>query len=217
MFLEKEDELSKFDYIFFFNANFKFYNPVDLAEITPCEWHDGLVAGLHPGRSGDINPNPDNFPYERRPKSKAYIPFGTGKHYVCGAFNGGTSKAFLKMCRKLKRNVQIDLDNNVVACVDDESHLNAYLVNKKFLLCGRAYGLPEGMIKRIPKRQQVMIKIISREKDSPQYGGTKYLRGSTDKKLQDNIFTPVLRISFRAIACLSPNRKIRKKIRSYFG
>lgn len=54
--------------------------------IAPQEWHDGLIAGLHPGRSGDMmSHNPDKFLYERRPESTAYIPYGRGKHYVCGA------------------------------------------------------------------------------------------------------------------------------------
>lgn len=65
MFLEQEKALSQYDYIYFFNANMKFENPVNLTEIAPREWDNGLVAGLHPGRNGDINRNnPDNFPYE---------------------------------------------------------------------------------------------------------------------------------------------------------
>lgn len=216
MFLEREKELSKFDYIFFFNANFQFYNPVDLAEITPREWHDGLVAGLHPGRSGDIRPNPDEWPYERRPQSTAYIPFGTGRHYVCGAFNGGTSDAFLEKCRVLAKNVRTDLANEIIARVDDESHLNAYLVDKKYLLAGRAYGFPEGMINKIPPRQRVMIKIISRAKDSPKYGGTQWLRGNTDKKMQTGPVATFMRSMLRVVASLVPVRTWRQKIRNLY-
>ncbi len=216
MFLEREKELRDFDYIFFFNANFQFYNPVDLAEITPREWHDGLVAGLHPGRSGDIDQNPDHFKYERRPESTAYIPYGHGKHYVCGAFNGGTADAFLKMCRELAKNVRTDLANNIVACVDDESHLNAYVADKKYLLAGRAYGFPEGMIKKIPARQRVMIKIISRAKDSPKYGGTQWLRGNTDKKMPTGFFATCVRGVLHGVAALMPIRSIRHKIRTLY-
>jgi len=216
MFLGAEKELKKFDYIFFFNANFQFYNPVDLAEITPREWHDGLVAGLHPGRSGDINQEPDKYPYERRPESTAYIPYGRGKYYVCGAFNGGTADAFLKMCRVLAKNVQTDLKNNIVARVDDESHLNAYLVDKDFLLCGRAYGFPEGLIKHIPLRQRVMIKMISRSKGDPKYGGVQWLRGNTDKKKSTGIFATFMRRVLRIVACVIPSSKLRRKIRKLY-
>ena len=222
MFLQKEKELSQFDYIFFCNANLLFYNPTDLSEIAPAEWHDGLVGGLHPGNKfnipGSTFNNPDRFSYERRPESTAYIPFGKGRNYLCGAFNGGTAAAYLQMCRTLSENVKIDLEKNIVACVDDESHLNAYVVDKNYLLAGRAYLFPEGAVRRIPKVQRKMIKIVSRTKDSPKWGGTEWLRGATDRKIpQDNLLTQILRLLFLIIACLVPNRQIRKKIRSLYG
>ncbi len=217
MFLQREKEILNCDYAFFFNANFLFYNPVDLAEIIPMPWHNGLVAGIHPGRSGDIRRNtPDMFPYERRPESTAYIPFGQGKHYVCGAFNGGTSRAFLKMCHVLAKNVRTDIENGINAIVDDESHLNAYLADKEFRVCGRAYGLPEGMIKKIPPRQRVMIKMISRAKDTPKYGGTKWLRGQTDKKIKGGAITNIKRSVNRIIACFIPNKAFRRKFRARY-
>ncbi len=219
MFLQQEKKLKTFDYVYFFNANFQFINPVDLAEITPCEWHDGLVAGSHPGRRGDVlSNNPDGFPYERRPESTAYVPFGKGKHYVCGAFNGGTSEAFLKMCRVLAKNVQTDLKKDIVARVDDESHLNAYLVDKNYLLCGRAYGFPEGKLKHVNSVEMPMVKIISRHKESPKYGGVKWLRGQTDKKMPNNVFTRnVMRPMCHVVAAIIPVKKLRSKVRTYFG
>lgn len=219
MFLQQEKELKKFDYIYFFNANMQFVNPVDLSEIAPREWHDGLVAGIHPGRFGDIwSHDIEKFPYERRQESTAYIPVGQGKHYVCGAFNGGESGAFLQMCRTLSRNVQIDLDNSIVARVDDESHLNAYLANKNYLLCGRAYGFPEGKLRHVNTVELPMIKIISRHKDDPKYGGTKWLRGQTDKKIPNNWFTRnIMRPLCRVVAIFVPNHKYRSFIRCYFG
>ena len=219
MFLERQKELSKFDYIFFFNANMQFINPVDLAEITPSEWHCGLVAGSHPGRHGDVLAgNPDSFGYERRPESTAYIPYGKGKHYVCGAFNGGTSVAFLEMCKVLQKNIQTDLDNNIVACVDDESHLNAYLIDKNFLLCGRAFGFPEGQLKHVNRVEMPMVKIISRHKENPKYGGVRWLRGQSERKLHDNwLIRRVLIPSCKIISLIIPVRKYRRKVRNYFG
>lgn len=80
MFYDKRKELEKYDYVFFFNANMQFINRTDITEIAPREWNDGLMGGLHPGRSGDEkSDNPDNFPYERRPESTAYIPYGGGE------------------------------------------------------------------------------------------------------------------------------------------
>lgn len=91
MFLEKE--ILKFDYVYFFNANFMFYNPVHLSEIAPHDFDNGLAAGLHPHPFSD---NPDTYPYERRKESTAYIPKGSGKYFVCGAFNGGKTKDYIK-------------------------------------------------------------------------------------------------------------------------
>lgn len=219
MFLERQKELEQFDYIYFFNANMQFVNPVDLAEIIPAQWHDGLVAGSHPGRRGDVfAENPDVFGYERRPESTAYVPYGKGKYYVCGAFNGGTSDAFLKMCKTLKKNIKKDLDNNIVACVDDESHLNAYLIDKDFLLCGRAYGFPEGKMKHVNSTEMPMVKIISRHKENPKYGGVRWLRGQTDRKLHDSwtvrrILIPTCRI----VSLLIPVQKYRRRVKNYFG
>ncbi len=221
MFLGQESALKNYDYVYFFNANMEFIAPVDLAEIIPCPWHDGLVAGSHPGRwgAGDTLAHEiDSFPYERRPESTAYIPFGAGRYYVCGAFNGGTSAAYLTMCKTLAQNIQTDLQHGIVARVDDESHLNAYLLNRNFRLCGRAYGFPEGKLKHIPSIGMPMVKIISRHKDSPKYGGVSWLRGKTDKKMPNNWFTRnVMRGCARVVAVFIPVRSVRQRVRTYFG
>ena len=216
MFLGKREEILTCDYAFFFNANMLFFNPTDLSEIAPHEWNDGLVAGAHPGvLSRKHNTNPDKHSYERRPESTAYIPFGSGKHYVCGAFNGGTSEAFMKMCTTLKENVQKDLDNGIIACVDDESHLNAYMSKHRYLFAGIAYGFPEKELKRLKSPQKRMVKIISRSKTNPKYGGLRYLRGETDRKFPSSVLF-VTRILFRIATWFVLSRKIRKKLRSYY-
>ena len=219
MFLQREKELKEFDYIYFFNANMQFVNPVDLSEITPSEWHDGLVAGSHPGRRGDVfSSNPDVFGYERRSESTAFVPYGKGKHYVCGAFNGGTSDAFLKMCRKLKKNIEIDLANNIVARVDDESHLNAYLIDKEYLLCGRAYGFPEGKLKHVNTVEMPMVKVVSRHKEHPKYGGVRWLRGQSERRIPNNWFVRNVMIpGCKLVAFLMPTRKLRRRVKKYFG
>ena len=216
MFLQREKELSDYDYIYFFNANMLFINDVDIAEIAPQNWHtSGIVAGVHPFMFR--SDNPDSFPYERRPESTAYIPYGKGWHYVCGAFNGGTAPGFIKMCKALSKNVAIDLKNNIEARVDDESHLNAYLVDKKFLFAGRAYGFPEGQLRHVRPKEQDLIKIISRHKENPKYGGVRWLRGQTDRKTPNNIFTPFLIKFCRFISFFIFNRQLRRKVKKYFG
>ena len=221
MFLGKKEEILACDYAFFFNANMQFYNPVDLAEITPREWNGGLVARRHPGVLWFDVSNPDNHRYERRPESTAYIPFGKGKYYVSGAFNGGTSEEYIKMCEVLAKNVQKDLDNNIIACVDDESHLNAYYADHDFLLLSVVYGYPERDMRKLKPRAKSIVKIVNRDKMHPRFGGHKYLRGQTDKKISGNFWAVAARKTLktlcRVIACFVPFRKGRQKIRSYFG
>ncbi|MBD5391808.1 hypothetical protein HDR66_03310 [bacterium] len=217
MFYGLRDQLSRFDYLFFFNANFKFINPTDLSEIAPREWDGGLMASLHPGREGDVwRDNPDCFPYERRPESTAYVPYGAGRHYVCGAFNGGTADAFLQMCKTLAENIRTDLSKDIVAKVDDESHLNAYLAGRDFLLCGRAYGYPEHKLKHLAPGDAVMVKLISREKNTPKYGGTRWLRGQTDKKIPNNRFSHFMRMITRGVSAVIPVRALRHRIRNLY-
>lgn len=94
MFLRVEKELEKFDYIFFTNANVEF-----LQEVLFLPTKEQLIVVNHPGF---YNKEPQDFTYDRNPKSLAYIPFPNdtkskntfygkieGKHYVFGAFNGG--------------------------------------------------------------------------------------------------------------------------------
>ncbi len=215
-FLQQEKELSKYDYIYVFNANMKFINDVDLSEIAPQAWHkSGIVAGLHPFFYRKCNP--DEISYERRPESTAYIPYGKGEYYLCGAFNGGRSKDFLKMCKVLDKNIKTDLKNGIEACVDDESHLNAYLVDKSFLVVGRAYGFPEGHLKHLRPKERDLVKIISRHKENPKYGGIRWLRGQTDRKITNTKFTPFLIAMCKIIALFVPVKKLRHRIRKYFG
>ncbi|MCL2596937.1 MAG: hypothetical protein FWD66_04615 [Paludibacter sp.] len=218
-FLNKKEEISKCEYVFFFNANMKFYNPTDLNEIAPQQWNDGLVAGAHPIVLSDKYVNPDELPFERRKESTACVPLGSGKHYVCGAFNGGTSEAFLEMCAVLKENIQKDLDNGITARIDDESHLNAYMAKHNYLLAGIAYGFPERLLKKMGRQGFTnLIKIISRNKSNPKYGGFRYLRGLTDRKNPQNIVAyTIMRILYRMATWFAPNRKTRQKLRSFYG
>lgn len=134
-FLKIKDQLKKFDYIFFFNANCKFLQPVG-KEILPTDGNDGLTAVIHPFFY--------NFPrryfnYDKNPKSTAYIPSHLGKYYFAGGLNGGKTKQFLEACEILNRNIEIDAKNNIVALWHDESHWNHYLLDKNPVILGPEY------------------------------------------------------------------------------
>lgn len=179
IFLKQKELLKNYDYIFFFNANTKFLDYVK-EEILPTEENDGLMTGSH---GAFFDKTPDEFTYDRNPKSQAYIPYGSGKHYATGALNGGTSQAYLTMCEELSRLTHIDMDNNVIPLWHDESMLNKYLLDKNPLIMPINYLYPAWRKKWRKNNPYIKnIKILSTDKGHPKYGGTEYLRGLTDKK-----------------------------------
>lgn len=125
MFLGVEEELKKFDYIFFMNANCQCVDYVPEEDFLPRK--KGLLVVKHPAF---YDAHPDQFTYDRNPRSKAYIPFGSGTYYVFGAINGGAAEAFLRMAGELKRRIDCDKENGVIALWHDESHLNRYLLDE---------------------------------------------------------------------------------------
>ena len=139
MFFSIKEELEKFDFVFFMNANMEVVSLIS-RDILPTEEESGLVATHHPGFYRE---HPRLFTYERNPKSNFYIPFGSGKNYVQGCFNGGKSKEFLKMCREIKDRIDADLRNRIIPIWHDESALNWYLLDKNPKLLHPVYAWPE--------------------------------------------------------------------------
>lgn len=134
-FIQEKNFISKFDYCYYFD--------VDMAIIDKVgdEIFSDLVATLHPGQSFyDVM----NFSYDRNPNCLAYVPFGEGKTYYAGGFNGGSTKEFLKMSKIIADRVNKDLENGIIALWHDESHLNRYLLdNKPTTILNPSYCYPE--------------------------------------------------------------------------
>lgn len=189
MFLSQKDELKNYDYIFFFNANTKFMSEVG-SEILPTKENDGLVTASH---HGFYDKRPDEYTYDRNPKSTAYIPYGQGSHYATGALNGGIAENYLSMCEVCSKNVHIDLDNEVIALWHDESHLNKYLLDKNPLIMPVNYLYPETTKKNSkwnkPNEFNNNIKILSVDKTKPEYGGHNYLRGEESNNCFSKLFS----------------------------
>ena len=111
------------------NCDFIFYMDVDMSiadkvgeEILPDLINDeGLVATLHPGFYRGGGSWGDNI------QSKSYtLPKNRNKYYA-GGFNGGETKAFLKMSKILSDNIDDDESRGVIAEHNDETHINWYL------------------------------------------------------------------------------------------
>lgn len=123
MFMQVEDELKKYDYIYFFNSNAQFLKLVG-EEVLPDE--TSLAMGIWRGTRE--HQHPMLYPYERNKKSLAYVaPYKPPYTYFMGGLNGGTSEKYLEMIRILSRNIRDDYERGIIAKFHDESHINAYM------------------------------------------------------------------------------------------
>ncbi|MDR1983083.1 MAG: hypothetical protein LBQ08_04805, partial [Holosporaceae bacterium] len=117
-FLDHQKDFEICDYVYFFNANILFKRKVHVKEFVPTE-KDGYLLALAPtlyrGHHKDI------WPYERRPESQAFIPYGQGNYYFQSAVFGGRFKEFATLCKTCYDWIQIDAKNNVIARIVDES------------------------------------------------------------------------------------------------
>ena len=166
MFNRIESEISKNDFVFFVNANMKAIKEIG-KEIIPSQENDFLMGAHHPGF---IFKDLKKYPYDRNPSSTCYIPFSEGKIYYQGCFNGGRVTEFMKMSKTLAKNIDIDLENDIVPLWHDESQLNWYYKNLNPLALPCSYVYPESW--NIPT-DKIMI-----QRDKNKHGGHAHLRGS---------------------------------------
>lgn len=158
-FQKIETALKNYDYIYFLNANMMPIQKVG-SEILPTP-DQGIVVTQHPGYYKQRNP--DYFTYDRNPESKAYIPYGKGRYYVAGGFNGGTQKAFMQLINDLVKWTDEDLKKGIIPVFHDESYLNRYLIDymltkEPIVLSQRyasavEYGMYDGVMIVLPKDQ----------------------------------------------------------------
>ncbi len=139
-FLQQEKQLRKHDFCFFFNANARILKPVIPAEVIPTHDEEDLV-----GLSWRLNNGQSvkEFPYERNPRSAAYIPENMGSIYYQGGFFGGRTGAVMDLIRTLDQWIDQDDALNMTAINNDESHLNRYLLDKHPKCLGLHYGRPQ--------------------------------------------------------------------------
>lgn len=153
-FCSIENELSKFDYIYFFNSNMVFVNEVN-EEIFPDEIeHSGILGILHPGY---VMKGLLHYPFERNKYSTAYLPYNKNLtyNYFAGGVNGGMSNKFIDLIKLLDQNIMRDLNNNRIAIYHDESHYNKFLNTNRILKLDENYCFPE--ISNYPNSVKILL------------------------------------------------------------
>jgi len=123
MFSKIQEKFANLDYLFFFNADLVCLEMIKVTDFLPVS-NENLVAVLHPGY---FSKKRKNFPYETKKLSSASIDTFSGKYYFAGGLNGGKTSFFLQAILEMKKNIDLDKKNGIVAKWHDESHWNKYL------------------------------------------------------------------------------------------
>ncbi|XP_035383237.1 globoside alpha-1,3-N-acetylgalactosaminyltransferase 1-like [Electrophorus electricus] len=110
------------DYIFSLDVDTKFYGHWGVETLGD------IVAVIHPGYYSTPR---DDFPYERRSESQAYIPYGKGDFYYGGAVIGGRVEKVHKLAKTCRMQLDVDKANSIEAAWQEESHLNKYFLYNK--------------------------------------------------------------------------------------
>ncbi len=151
LFLQKEKELSSYDYIFYCDVDMQFVGYVG-DEILPVK---GITAALHPMYAIDKKYWP---PYEPNKESASYIPRpglviqDEGKPrfmpmYFAGGLQGGTATEFIDAMKECKKIIDADLSKQYIPIWNDESAWNKYLLNNPpSLVLNPSYIYPDSLI-----------------------------------------------------------------------
>ena len=93
------------------------------------------------------NPSKKDLPFERNEKSLAYVDYDDQPDdvYVQGCIWGGKVPKVLDMIDELRDRINKDLQNDIIAVVRDESHLNKYRLENidNFNIIPPSYAKPE--------------------------------------------------------------------------
>lgn len=138
-YLSVQSQLEDFDYLYAFDANCRLSREIGI-DFLPDESHQ-LVAVQHPEQ---VNIPVNRVPYERNPKSKAFIRSGLGHNYVIGKVVGGSTAAFLSLARSVHGNMLADYHHGLAAVHSEESYLNHHLLDHAYSLRHAGYCNPTG-------------------------------------------------------------------------
>lgn len=142
MFYGIRDFLKNEDFLVFFNANFIFKEDISEEEFLPNGKNEKLLAAIH---AWFYNKPYILYPYERKKKSQAYIPYFQKWNYYQWSLNGGFTQDYLNLIEGCMKNIEKDFGKNYIARWHDESHLNKYLIGRDDVKAlNPSYNFPEG-------------------------------------------------------------------------
>lgn len=130
LFLQQEEKLREYDYIFYCDIDMKF-----VAIVGDEILGSGLTVAPHPGYVvrkeywPPYEPNEQSASYIKRPGVVAliegqprFMPF-----YAAGGFQGGKAETFITAMKKTKEIIDIDMNNNYIPIWNDETAWNKYI------------------------------------------------------------------------------------------
>lgn len=150
LFLEQEEKLKEYDYIFYCDVDMKFVNVVG-DEILGS----GITAAVHPMYHLDkkfwppYEPNENSASFIKRPGKiinengkPRFMPF-----YYAGGFQGGKSKIFIEAMKETNEIIKKDYNNGYVPIWNDESAWNKYLSdNEPEIVLSPSYIYPDSLV-----------------------------------------------------------------------
>lgn len=156
LFLQQEEKLAEYDYIFYCDVDMKFVGIVG-DEILG----EGLTGAEHPMYALRKEYCP---PYEPNTRSQAYVPRSgiviteEGKPrfkplYFAGGFQGGRAKEWIEAMKQMKKMIDKDFGINYVPIWNDESIWNRYLFdNPPAVVLSPSYVYPDSLIEEYYKK-----------------------------------------------------------------
>lgn len=116
------ENIEEYDYIYHIDCDMKLVSNVgeEILSKRVCVKHPGMFVAFKA---------PNDFPYERNPKSTAYIPEGSGSSYFQNCFQGGEKVEFINMCKVIQKYTETDLKRNYIPFAHDESYMNKYMID----------------------------------------------------------------------------------------
>jgi len=165
-FIEKAfDEIAKNDVLVYIDADMYAVKPIGEFEFFQ---HQKVFFGVqHP--MYDAN----NGTFESNSRSTAYInPLAPKNTYYQGCFWGGKVPQIIQMISLLKKNIDEDLKNSIVARWHDESHLNKFFADnyQNVFTHDAGFCYPECMKGMLPVEPKIMH-IEKSYSDFPRFEG----------------------------------------------